>query len=117
MEMGSGEKMENFPASLRVIFLFYRLTPFPHSHPPLRVQESFVQTVSSQVGCASNRGGYGTRLVAGSLHALLPRALQARSSTQTFTPVGRPERSKRLFLLVAANCHTVPGALGSGGGN
>ena len=54
-ETESGEEMENFPASLRVIFLFYRLTPFPHSHPPLRVGESFVQTVSSQVGCASDR--------------------------------------------------------------
>ncbi len=29
VETGSCEKMENFPASLRVIFLFYHLSPFP----------------------------------------------------------------------------------------
>ena len=33
VETGAGEKMENFLVSLRVIFLFYRLTPLSNLIP------------------------------------------------------------------------------------
>ena len=56
---------------------------------------------------------HGTRLLTGSLQELFPLALTARRRTQTFWPVGRPLRSKRLFLLVSAWCQEVPEAFGS----
>ena len=55
---------------------------------------------------------HGTRVLAGSLHGLLPRAFTPRIWAQTFWPVGRGLRSKLLFVLVSPVFQTVAASLG-----